>query len=78
MIRTRSERAGASEPRERRGDRGVPAVRPNLTASRARSRDASERVGGFAGAEPPGLKMSPAMVAAAAIAGEVVDVRQLQ
>jgi peptide-methionine (R)-S-oxide reductase len=39
MAEPDRERAAASEPRERSGDRGVPA---------------SERVGGAAGAEPPG------------------------
>ena len=42
-----NERAEASEPRERSGDTGVPA---------------SERVGGAAGANPPGLEMSARFV----------------
>jgi transcriptional regulator len=45
MLKIRPERAKASDPRERRGDSGVPA---------------SERAGGAAGAKPPGSNIDEA------------------
>ena len=52
-LGTFSERASASEPRERSRDHGVPALRPGSGRPERQSRGASERAVGYGGAKRP-------------------------